>query len=246
MNRSPELFFRFPHTPHLEWLGEGAPRDDKVLSEREAAALLEAPVVVEEKLDGANLGFSVATDGRLQVQNRGSYLVKPFSGQFGPLIQWLELHEETLLTQMPGGVIVFGEWCAARHSLSYSRLPDWFLVFDVYDRVKKKFWSTSRRNALAAVLALPVVPSLLKGCMTKQGLRDLLSQLKSNFSDGPLEGVVVRREEEQWLPALRCPLCCARATPGRGPNAKAMPSGWTFSTGFCWWQIWMRCLTRVW
>ncbi|NLZ78249.1 MAG: DNA ligase, partial [Gammaproteobacteria bacterium] len=24
-------FFRFPHTPHIDWLGEGMPRDDKVL-----------------------------------------------------------------------------------------------------------------------------------------------------------------------------------------------------------------------
>ena len=50
-------FFRFPHTPHLAWLGQGAPRDDKVLTPAEARALLTDAVVVEEKLDGANLGF---------------------------------------------------------------------------------------------------------------------------------------------------------------------------------------------
>lgn len=200
MNR-PELFFRFPHTPHLEWLGEGTPRDDKVLSNSEATSLLDAPVVVEEKLDGANLGFSLAVDGRLQVQNRGSYLVKPFPGQFGPLVQWLELHEETLLANMPSDVIVFGEWCAARHSLLYSHLPDWFMLFDVYDRAVGKFWSTSRRNAMATLLELPTVPSLLNGRTTRQSLRDLLDQMKSKFSDGPLEGVVIRRQDDQWLQA---------------------------------------------
>ncbi|MGV3590570.1 MAG: DNA ligase, partial [Gammaproteobacteria bacterium] len=25
-------FFRFPHTPHIAWLGAGMPRDDKVLA----------------------------------------------------------------------------------------------------------------------------------------------------------------------------------------------------------------------
>ena len=64
-------FFRFPHTPHLVWLGEGTPRDDKVLSHLEVNALLSADVVVEEKLDGANLGFSLSTDGGLRAQNRG-------------------------------------------------------------------------------------------------------------------------------------------------------------------------------
>ena len=194
-------FFRFPHTPHLEWLGKGAPRDDKVLSETEATLLLSAPVVVEEKLDGANLGLSIAAGGSLQLQNRGSYIVKPFSGQFGPLSQWLDLHEATLLTHLPDNVILFGEWCAARHSLGYSRLPDWFLVFDVYDRVPREFWSTSRRNALAAVLELPVVPSLLTGHTKKSTLEDLLAQAKSNFSDGPLEGIVIRREDDQCLQA---------------------------------------------
>ena len=53
-------FFRFPHTPHLTWLGLGEPRDDKVLSGDEALALLSADVVLEEKLDGANLGFSLS------------------------------------------------------------------------------------------------------------------------------------------------------------------------------------------
>ena len=52
-------FFRFPTTPHLAWLGGGAtPREDKVLTPTEAAELLAGEVVVEEKLDGANLGWS--------------------------------------------------------------------------------------------------------------------------------------------------------------------------------------------
>ena len=57
-------FFRFPHTPHIAWLAAGAPRDDKVLSPEEAQALLADEVVLEEKLDGANLGFSVSPEGQ--------------------------------------------------------------------------------------------------------------------------------------------------------------------------------------
>ena len=49
-------FFRFPHTPHLAWLGRDIPRDDKVLAPSEAKALLSDDVTVEEKLDAANNG----------------------------------------------------------------------------------------------------------------------------------------------------------------------------------------------
>jgi hypothetical protein len=51
-------FFRFPHTPHLAWLGDPPLRHDKQLSLQEAKSLLSSEVLIEEKLDGANLGFS--------------------------------------------------------------------------------------------------------------------------------------------------------------------------------------------
>jgi len=65
-------FFRFPHTPHIVWLGNGIPRDDKVLSPQEADTLLLYEVIVEEKLDGANLGISVSQEGYVRAQNRFS------------------------------------------------------------------------------------------------------------------------------------------------------------------------------
>jgi len=118
-------FFRFPHTPHLAWLGEGSPRDDKVLSPAEVGALLTGNVVVEEKLDGANIGFSLAANGSLRAQNRGQYLTNPYTGQFARLPAWLAQHEEGLQAVLQTNLILFGEWCAARHSLDYVKLEDW-------------------------------------------------------------------------------------------------------------------------
>ena len=93
-------FFRFPHTPHIAWLASGAPRDDKVLSPDEAAELLAGDVVIEEKLDGANLGLSVSPDGVLRAQNRGQYLVQPVHGQFARLGDWLQTHEDRLFDSL--------------------------------------------------------------------------------------------------------------------------------------------------
>ena len=121
-----DAFFRFPHTPHLIWLGEGLPRDDKVLSAAEAKELLADDVVVEEKVDGANLGFSFDETGQLRAQNRGQYVQLPYSTQFSKLTRWRAVHDDGLVSTLQSGWIVFGEWCAARHSLSYDRLPDWW------------------------------------------------------------------------------------------------------------------------
>jgi hypothetical protein len=78
-------FFRFPHTPHLAWLGNGPVRDDKVFTAQEAEDFLAHAVAVEEKVDGANIGFSLDADGELQIQQRGDYLQAPYSGQFNNL-----------------------------------------------------------------------------------------------------------------------------------------------------------------
>lgn len=216
-------FFRFPHTPHIAWLAQGEPRDDKVLSPREGTEFLRADVVVEEKLDGANLGFSLSPEGELRAQNRGQYLHAPLGGQFARLPEWLLLHGDTLRAALtehaPADLMLFGEWCAARHSLEYDRLPDWFLLFDVYDRSQGQFWSTPRRNELAATLGLATVPRLLEGRCTLPQLKDVLSRQHSQFRQGALEGIVIRRESADW--------CEARAKLVRQDFTQAIGEHWS-------------------
>lgn len=192
-------FFRFPHTPHIAWLASGSPRDDKVLSPAEASGLLAGSVVLEEKLDGANLGFSIAPDGHVRAQNRGQYLEPPFHGQFARLGAWLAAHEDALFDALGPDLLAFGEWCAARHSLDYGALPDWWLLFDIYDRQAGAFWSTARRDAWARQHGFAVVPRLRQGRVSIAQLRQLVLESRSAFRDGPLEGVVIRREDELWL-----------------------------------------------
>lgn len=213
-------FFRFPTTPHLAWLAkEGLPRDDKVLSPAEVQSLLSGDVVIEEKLDGANLGFSLAPDGAMRAQNRGQYLTEPLAGQFARLPAWLDQHEAGLRSVLTPGLMLFGEWCAARHSLDYGALPDWFLLFDVYDRHSGRFWSTARRNALATEAGLLTVPRVSGGHTTVEALTQLVMNTPSRYREGqPLEGVVVRQEDADW--------CLARAKLVRPDFTQAIDTHW--------------------
>jgi ATP-dependent RNA circularization protein (DNA/RNA ligase family) len=194
-------FFRFPRIPHLAALGKDAPRDDKVLSTQEAEALLSGEVVIEEKLDGANLGLSLSPEGSLRLQNRGQYLIPPYSGQFDKANTWAALRRDHLVAELGHSLILFGEWCAARHSLAYDRLPDWFLVFDVYDKEAERFWATARRNDIARRLGLSVVPLIASGRNTLADLKRQIATQPSRFRTGPLEGIVIRRESANWLDA---------------------------------------------
>ena len=217
-----ETFFRFPHTPHLAWLASGEPRDDKVLSGEEAAELLRHEVVLEEKVDGANLGFSLSAAGELRAQNRGQYLAEPHAGQFARLPTWLATHGaavgDILLEHADRGLMLFGEWSAARHSLEYTRLPDWFVLFDVFEATAGRFWSSPRRNALASRLGLATAPQLAQGCFALADLKAMLVTTPSRFRDGPLEGIVIRQESAD--------LCERRAKLVREDFTQAIGEHW--------------------
>ncbi|HBL31431.1 MAG TPA: DNA ligase [Acidobacteria bacterium] len=212
-------FFRFPHTPHLAWLGAGSPRNDKVLTPAEAEELLAGEVVVEEKVDGANIGFSTTESGELRVQNRGSYLGRsPVHPQFRPLWSWLPAREEELANALWPNLMLFGEWCYAIHSVSYGRLPDWFLGFDIYDRETSTFWATARRDALLASLQLHPVPHLARGHFSTPDLSRILAG-PSRLGGDMMEGVVVRQE------AGSC--TTARAKLVRAEFAQAIEEHWS-------------------
>ncbi len=190
-------FFKFPSTPHLALLPGVDIRDDKVLSESERHDFLRHDLVVEEKVDGANLGISFDSEGNVRVQNRGSYLYQPRSGQWKKLDDWLATRIDVLFEVLSDKFILFGEWCYARHTISYDRLPDWFLGFDVFDKRLGRFLSSERRDALLGQMCLFQVPLVARGRFTYQEIQKLLSV--SKFVDQPAEGIYLRVDQGDWL-----------------------------------------------
>jgi len=74
-------------------------------------------------------------------------------------------------------------------------------------------------NELAATLGLATVPRLLKGRCTLPQLNDVLSRQHSQFRQGTLEGIVIRRESTDW--------CEARAKLVRQDFTQAIGEHWS-------------------
>lgn len=193
-----EEFYKFPSTPHLLSMGSEIPRDDKLMSPDEIRHFLSSRITIEEKLDGANLGISIAKSGELQAQNRGSYIHRDAGGQFKQLWRWIDVREDMLTGMLGVGLILFGEWCYAEHSVAYHELPDWLIGFDIFDLVEHKFYSVERRNALLTEMEIEPVPILGRGIYKMDDLKAFLER-PSRFGADHLEGIYLREDQGDWL-----------------------------------------------
>lgn len=192
-----DSFVKFPSTPHLTVLDGATVRDDKVLTPVERDRFLDHDVIVEEKIDGANLGISFDRMGEIQAQNRGSLLKEPLTGQWKTLPDWLAIRGDCFFDVLMDRYILFGEWCYARHSIFYDQLPDWFVGFDIFDSQANRFVCRDVRDRLFARLELFVVPCLSSGRLT---LAEIIASLgQSHFSNAPAEGLYLRYDDGDWL-----------------------------------------------
>ncbi len=190
-------FHKFPRTPHLAILDDSVVRGDKVMSEFERGEFLKHELVVEEKVDGANLGISFDESGNILAQNRGGYLQFPYLGQWKKLSSWLSPKTDKLFEQLTDRYIIFGEWCYAQHSVIYDRLPDWFSGFDIFDMKDQMFFSCRRRDEMFRRLGIVSVPFLARGYYSLNELKGFLS--KSRLREGPAEGAYLRFDKGDWL-----------------------------------------------
>jgi hypothetical protein len=175
---------KYPRTAHLEGsrLQAGDTDDDQA----PLSALLGRHVVIEEKLDGANAAVSFTSAGELLLQSRGHYLAGGAGErQFNLFKHWAAAHEAALLERLEDRYVMYGEWCFAKHSCWYDRLPAFFLEFDVYDRQAQCFLSTPARHALLAngpVLSVPVLYDGEMPCHAK-ALRALVQPSLARSAD---------------------------------------------------------------
>jgi atypical dual specificity phosphatase len=185
---------KFPRTRHLVDLGS-ATRDDLLFDKGEVAAFLKLPVRVEEKMDGANVGISIV-DGQLAVQNRSHYVNEETSEQFKPLKAWLQAHSDELWTILQPSWVLYGEWLHLKHSIHYTRLPDRFMLYDIWDGGRGVFLDAAAIDALVAGTTLVRTRVMFQGPTTLKDLVALASSAPSAFYDGPVEGVYVRAEKD--------------------------------------------------
>lgn len=167
--------YKYPRTPHLPW-SPGASADDVFLND--LVHFQGCPIVVTEKMDGENT--TIYCDGiharSLDSAHHPSRAwVKALQGHIGPLI--------------PPGWRICGENLFARHSLAYSHLPSYFLMFSIWDE-QNRCLSWKETQEWAELLEIKTVRVLYQGTFDTK----ILQQLCKGLDLQQQEGLVVRSE----------------------------------------------------
>lgn len=202
MGASRDDFFKYPRTPHL--FGSKGTDDDKHLSEAESIEFIaDKSLIVEEKIDGTNVGIHFTSAGQMVLQCRGHLITQGMHPQYDLLKQWTAVKRGVIEEHLDDRFILFGEWVYARHSVHYRQLPHYFFEFDIYDKAEESFLSLEKRLALIEGTGIETVPVLHQGAIDKEGLKNLIgpSAFDSQFenpltrrTDNLIEGLYLRTE----------------------------------------------------
>ena len=162
-------------------------------------------LIVEEKLEGTNVGIHFSDEGQLVLQCRGHQITEGMYPQYDLFKQWATVKRYVLKQRLGNRFLLFGEWVYARHSVFYRQLTHYFFEFDIYDKEIGAFLDLERRLTLLAGAGIQTVPVLHSGALKQSELEALMgpSKFDSQFenplthrTDNLMEGLYLRTEAD--------------------------------------------------
>lgn len=202
---------KYNRTFHFPW-SPGATNDDKIVTPHVLPIFVKNDLVITEKMDGSNT--SLEKDGCYARTHSGPPTHPSFDG--------LKALHAQVRYKIPEGIQLFGEWCYARHSIEYSELPSYFMLFNVrvfdgilHNELISHWASWEEVEMWAEEIGVPTVPLLFKGKINSaQELEVKVNSFMNQTSacGGIREGVVARVQQEfDDEHFSTCVLKCVRA-----------------------------------
>lgn len=208
-----EAFIPFPRTPHLS--GSIQSDDEHLDRESSDSLIADSSLIVEEKLDGSNVGIHFLADGKLILQRRSQLITSQMQGQFDLFRHWAGTQRQRWEEQLQDRYILYGEWMFIRHTIHYVGLSHYFYEFDIFDKFQGEFLDLTRRMELIEKLGVQTVPVIHRGPIDRDGLCRLIgpSRFDARFEnsstgeiDHLMEGLYLRTERNNGTVAGRAKL----------------------------------------
>ncbi len=173
---------KYPRTPHLPW-SKGKTLDDKTLDS--VNHFINQEIIITEKMDGSNMCMTRESLFARSHEAPPTHPSFDYAKRLHAQVKW----------NIKKGISIFGEYCYAVHSIEYTALPGYFLVFAVRDDENDEWWSWDEVVAEAQRLGLVTVHFLWRGVVKSvEMLKTITEDLANQHSScgGEREGVVIR------------------------------------------------------
>src|SRR5207342_27709 len=106
MGASRDDFVKYPRTPHL--FGSKGTDDDKHLGEAESVEFIaDKSLIVEEKIDGTNVGIHFTSAGQMVLQCRGHLISQGMHPQYDLFKQWTAVKRGVIEERLEDRYILF-------------------------------------------------------------------------------------------------------------------------------------------
>jgi len=171
------MLVKYPRTFHLPW-SPGATSDDKIL--HDTKHFVGREIVVTEKMDGENTTLY-----------HDNFHARSLDSADHPSQHWLKNYHAGIKHLIPAGYRICGENMYAKHSIEYSNLPAYFLVFSVWYGMICLSWDDT--ITFTEKLGLHLVPFVYRGIYDTRATSSALYNW-SGCPNGTLghEGYVIR------------------------------------------------------
>ena len=167
---------RYPHSPHLPWSPGYDEQEDLVLRPSALEGWKGREVVITEKMDG-----ECTTLARDYMHARSPDF-SPHPSRTRVRAEWGRVRND-----IPIGWRVLLENVSARHSIGYTNLPSYFLVFSIWNEE----WTALHWDDTlewCGLWSLDTVPVIWRGTWDEGKCREIIGRLDLNRQ----EGIVVR------------------------------------------------------
>lgn len=166
------------------------------LGKEETDGILDAPVHVQEKVDGANLQVFLGDDGRIHVGSRNNDVTDREDG-FNGAVAYVQNHPgiKALLEDYEDARL-YGEWLV-KHTIQYKETAyGKFYLFDIYVESAQKFMDTEGVYSVANTYEIDT-PHYYGKCEinTKNDLAELQKLVGTSMLGDKGEGVVIKRTD---------------------------------------------------
>lgn len=158
------------------------------LDKTQVQRLFAGEMIVEEKMDGANIGI-IRHDKGFSLQKRGSLVGPSEHEQFHFFNNWAHVQNYDKIMALPKGSLLYGELLYAQHTIFYDKLPDYVLIFDV--KINGKWLDYDKRIEFCQKYNFHTVPFIARGSFDKNELMKLVPTVSKYGSMA--EGIVVKR-----------------------------------------------------